>query len=34
LLIVWPSDRSYEFCERAGFRRETDPLSLKIFLEN
>ena len=34
LLIVWPSDRSYEFYERAGFRRETDPLSLKIFLEN
>jgi len=34
LLIVWPSDRSYAFYERAGFRRESDPLTLKIFLEN
>ncbi len=34
LLLVWPSDRSYQFYERAGFRRETDPLTLKIFVEN
>lgn len=30
LLVVWPSDRSYAFYERAGFRREADPLVLKL----
>jgi GNAT superfamily N-acetyltransferase len=30
LLIVWPSDRSFPFYERAGFQREAGPLVLKI----
>ncbi|ACQ68713.1 GNAT family N-acetyltransferase [Candidatus Hamiltonella defensa] len=30
LLVVWPSDKSYAFYERAGFRREADPLVLKL----
>jgi len=34
LLIVWPSDQSYPFYERAGFRRETDPLVPQICAEN
>ena len=34
LLIVWPSDQSYAFYERAGFRREADPLVLQICAEN
>jgi GNAT superfamily N-acetyltransferase len=29
-LVVWPSDRSYLFYERKGFRREPDPLVLKL----
>jgi GNAT superfamily N-acetyltransferase len=30
LLIVWPSDPSYRFYQRAGFHRERDPLVLSI----
>lgn len=30
LLVVWPSERSYAFYQRAGFRSEHDPLVLKI----
>jgi len=30
LLIVWPSDRSYPFYERAGFARPKDPLVLNL----
>ena len=30
LLAAWPSDRSYPFYERSGFRRYDDPLILKI----
>jgi len=30
LLIVWPSDRSYPFYDRAGFQRHPDPLVLQI----
>ena len=28
MLIVWPSDRSYAFYTRAGYRRKADPLTL------
>jgi GNAT superfamily N-acetyltransferase len=31
LLVVWPSDRSYRFYEKSGFRRDADPLVLKIY---
>ena len=30
LLIVWPSERSFAFYERGGFRRRTDPLVLQF----
>ncbi len=30
LLVVWPSDRSYPFYERKGFRRHADPLVLTL----
>jgi GNAT superfamily N-acetyltransferase len=30
LLVVWPSDRSYSFYERSGFRRDPDPLVLNL----
>jgi GNAT superfamily N-acetyltransferase len=30
LLVVWPSERAYPFYERAGFRRQPDPLVLKL----
>lgn len=30
LLVVWPSDRSYPFYDRAGFQRHPDPLVLQI----
>lgn len=30
MLVVWPSDKSYPFYERKGFRREPDPLVLKL----
>jgi GNAT superfamily N-acetyltransferase len=29
-LVVWPSDRAYPFYERKGFRRQADPLVLKL----
>ena len=30
MLVVWPSDRSYAFYKRAGFRRNRDPLVLDL----
>ncbi len=30
LLVVWPSDRAYPFYERAGFRRDPDPVVLRL----
>lgn len=33
-IIVWPSERSYPFYERAGFSRTPDPLVLYLTVEN
>jgi ribosomal protein S18 acetylase RimI-like enzyme len=30
LLLVWPSDQSYAFYERSGFRNGSDPLTLDL----
>ena len=30
LLLVWPSERAYPFYDRAGFRRYSDPLVLRL----
>jgi len=30
LLVVWPSERSYDFYRRAGFKGQDDPLQLEL----